>query len=164
MTTADLDLSFMVSLFANTSISIVAVVFGIMATWLVLTKWGQLSGRAKLAAFGLWFLGLYLVLRVGYWSPTMWLSDVQSSERYHLGWIQYRWISYAPASLLGLIMLSLLMKAIFPWRDMTLVWIFLFAIVAGAAVAVTWQASELGYWFDRQAVIEAHDEWWGYER
>ena len=164
MMTDQWDYAFTLSLFANTSVTVMGIIFAPMVTWMLITRWHHLEKPTRYAMFALVTLAWYLVFRIGYWSPTMWLSDVQTADRYHPMWIQYRWLSYGPAAVLGLLGIGLLMASIANWGKRTMAIVVGISIAAGLAVALTWQMSELGYWFDRQAVIEAHDRFFGYER
>ena len=164
MNSNELNWAFTISLFANTSVALMGIIFAPMVTVRLYRRWHRLLNPARMGMFALATISWYMVLRVGYWSPTMWLSDVGGDDRYHSGWITFRWLSYAPVAILGLLGLTLWMHSLNLFRKRTIAAILALSIAAGLAVAATWQASELGYWFDRQAVIEAHDRFWGYKQ
>jgi len=152
-----IDWNFTVSLFANTSMAIAGTVFGVMAARELALRYDKLFTAARMGLAGMVMLGWFLFARVGYWSPTMWLSSVNSADFYHEGWRQFRMLSYAPASVLGMAAVWFLMRGVFPWPRWVASAVVAVSALLGLLVAVSWQASEMGYWFDRAAVIRAHD-------
>lgn len=160
----DREANFAISLFANTSVTVFVIAFAVSATYMAYTRWANLMPSAKMGMLALNLVALFIIVRAGYWVPTMWLSDVQGTDRYHSFWIEYRWVSYIPASILGLAAMMALASAILRWSRLTLAVVLGVSVGFGLLVGGSWWASETGHWFDRQAVIEAHDAFVGHER
>lgn len=158
------DWNFAISLFANSSVTAFVLAFAVSAAWISVKRWSDLMSASRMGMLALTLLALFIIVRAGFWAPTMWLSDVGTADRYHPGWIQFRWVSYTPASILGLAAAITLAIAILRWRTRTAMIVLAACIGIGTLTAASWILSENGYWFDRQQVIEWHDRVLGYER
>lgn len=148
---SDLDWNRMMSLVTNSIISLTAIMWMGVIGRHVASKWGLLRPESKLLVIGMgvWVLGE--ILRVGYWVPAMWLNT-PNGFIYHEWWYANRWISYSLATPLMVGGMWLVLAAYFPSKSRAFFSILLIAAVLSLIIAVTWQASELGYWFDRTEV------------
>lgn len=160
---ADWNWTFAISLFSNTAVMVFVLVFAYSAVRVLVSHWKTLTPAARLGLLSVVVTMFYIMLRIGYWTPTMWLSDVGGTDRYHQGWIQYRWVSYVPSSILGLMGASMLAVSLLSWSGKKVAAVLLVSALAGTAVGLTWIFSENDLWFDRQKVIEWHNELTGYE-